>query len=164
MRRHCANWRFSRTAKENSQVKQRHGSSVLLSYSRNDNLLSGLAEIGLGVSVGVIWSEYSIVRTGCGPMNFSDTLERICYQGVIVLMSIALFNRIVARQPLEKTVEDSFGPLVDSTLLQVRLVEIAILVAVLGAFVALGVQYQSGANMDGMSGIDASFCRALRDP
>ena len=96
-------------------------------------------------------------------MNFSDTLERICYQGVIVLMAVALFNRIVTRQSLDRTVEDFLGPLLDSTLIQIRFAEITTVIAVLGAFVAQGVQYQSGANMDGLSGIDVSFCRALRD-
>ena len=143
--------------------RTQQSSTTALGYSRNDNLFSGLAEIGIGFAVGVMWSEYNIIQTGCGPLNFSDTLERICYQGVIVLMAVALFNRIVARQSLEKTVGDFFGPLLDSTLIQIRLAEIATAIAVVGAFIALGVQYQSGANMDGMSGIDISFCKAIRD-
>ena len=60
-----------------------------------DNWFSGLAEIGIGCSLGVLWSECSIFRTGCGPIQLSDKLERICYQGVIVVAGLALFNRIV---------------------------------------------------------------------
>lgn len=145
-----------------ARLPRRH--STTLHYSRReDNLFSGLAEIGMGFSVGVLWSEYSIIGTGCGPLGFSDTLERICYQGVIVLSGIALFNRIVTTKSLETTVDELFGPLLDVTLLQVRIAEYASALAVVGAIAALAVQYQSGANMSGLSGIDESLCRAIRD-
>lgn len=145
-----------------AHLPRRH--STTLHYSRReDNLFSGLAEIGMGFSVGVLWSEFSIIGTGCGPLQFSDTLERICYQGVIVLSGIALFNRIVTTKSLETTVDELFGPLLDVTLLQVRIAEYASALAVVGAIAALAVQYQSGANMSGLSGIDESLCRAIRD-
>jgi len=48
-------------------------------------------------------------------------------------------------------------------LIQVRIAEYASVVAVLGAFVALGFQEMRGSNMDGLSGIDVSMCRAIRD-
>ncbi|KAG7350492.1 hypothetical protein IV203_009852 [Nitzschia inconspicua] len=130
---------------------------------REDNLFSGLAEIGIGFSIGVLWSEYSVILTGCGPLNFSDALERVCYQGVIALSGVALFNRIVAGKSLELTVEEWFGPLLDTTLVQIRIAEYSSAMAVGGAFLTLAVQYQSGANMDGLSGIDVSLCRAIRD-
>ena len=134
----------------------------VLQYGRQeDNLFSGLAEIGLVFSIGVLWSEYSIMMTGCGPLNFSDFLERICYQGVIVLAGLALFNRIVTRSSLEETVNGYFGPLLDSTLWQLRAAEYVSALAVIGAFLALAVQYQSGANMQGLSGIDVGLCRAI---
>jgi hypothetical protein len=140
-------------------------STTLYNSRRDDILFSGLAEIGLGFSLGVLWSEYSIILTGCGPYNFSDFLERICYQGVIVLSGLALFNRIVTggRQGLDETIDDLFGPLQEWTLLQVKAAELAVTLAVLGAFIALAVQYQSGTNMDGLSGIDVGFCRAMAD-
>ena len=101
--------------------------------------------------------------TGCGPPNFSDTLERICYQGVIVVAGMALFNRIVTRKGLEESVVQVFGPLEYFTLIQVQIAEYASALAVIGAFVALGFQYSRGADMDGLSGIDVAMCRAIRD-
>lgn len=134
-------------------------------YSRpQDNLVSGVAEIGIGFALGVLWSESFIAFTGCGPTNFSDALERICYQGVIVLAGAALFNRIVTGgKGLEKSAEDFFGPLESFTLIQVLIAEYASALAVIGAFVALGLQYSRGTSMDGLSGIDVDMCRAIRD-
>jgi hypothetical protein len=126
--------------------------------------VSGIAEISFAFSLGVLWSEYSIILTGCGPANFSDTLERICYQGVIVSSGLALFNLIVTSgKSLETTSDEFFGPLENLTLWQVRVAELASASAVLGAFVALGLQYYRSANIDGLSGIDVGMCRALRD-
>lgn len=129
-----------------------------------DSLFSGIAEIGMGFSVGVLYSEYFIILTGCGPPNFGDTLERICYQGVIALAGIALFNRIVTQfsYGLEGTVNDLFGPLQPSTLWQVKVAEYLSAAAVIGAFVALEVQINRGTLMDGLSGIDIDMCRAMR--
>lgn len=129
-----------------------------------DNLVAGISEIGFGFSLGVLWSEYSIVLTGCGPLDFSDTLERICYQGVIALAGTALFNRIVTGgKGLDTSGDELFGPLEEFTLFQVRWAEYASVAAVIGAFVALGFQYSRGGNLDGLSGIDVSMCRAIRD-
>jgi hypothetical protein len=150
----------------NSYSKPAHStnSRVVCALARQDNLVSGLAEISFAFSLGVLWSEFSIIQTGCGPLDFSDTLERICYQGVIASSGIAVFNRIVTRGSLKDTSEEFFGPLEDSTLWQVQAAEYSSALAVLGAFAALGVQtYIRGANMDGLSGIDVELCRAIRD-
>lgn len=141
----------------------KHPVHVLQNYFRpQDNLFSGIAEIGMGFSLGVLYSEYFIIMTGCGPLNFSDTLERICYQGVIVYAGLALFNRIVTRSGLDDTVNEMFGPLQESTLWQVQLAEYLSAAAVVGAIVALQVQTTKGVSMDGLSGIDVSMCRAIR--
>lgn len=135
-------------------------------YSRpEDNLVSGVAEISFACSLGVLWSEYSIISTGCGPANFSDALERICYQGVIASAGVALFLRIVTGgDSLETTVENALYPLEGPTLIQVRIAEYFSALSVLGAFVSLGYQsYVRGANMEGLSGIDVSMCRAIQD-
>ena len=142
-------------------TKRKHYTSI---HARSeDNLVSGIAEIGIGFSLGVLWSEYSIIVTGCGPLNFSDTLERICYQGVILISGLAVFNRIVTGKGLDDSSLDFFGPLEDFTLIQVRIAEYASLLAVLGAFVALAFQESRGVDMDGLSGIDVEMCRAWRD-
>lgn len=135
--------------------------SRLYAARPQDNLVAGIAEIGFAFSLGVLWSEYSVALTGCGPTNFSDTLERICYQGVIVFAGVALFNRIVKGTNLAVSSEEFFGPLEEFTLVQVRISEWASALAVVGAFLALAFQYSRGAHMDGMSGIDESMCRAL---
>jgi hypothetical protein len=132
-------------------------------YRPQDSLVAGVAEISMGCSLGVLWSEYAVMTTGCGPLNFSDTLERICYQGVLVAAGMALFQRIVTQNDLAATCSDYFGELLESTIMQVRLSEFLSLLAVVGAFVALAVQSASGAQMDGMSGIDIELCRAIRD-
>ena len=95
------------------------------SYRPQDSLFSGIAEFGIGCSIGVLYSESFIIMTGCGPLNFSDTLERISYQGVIVFAGLALFNRIVTQFnfSLGETINDQFGPLQKSTLVQVNVAE-----------------------------------------
>jgi len=131
-----------------------------------DNLIGGISQITFGFCLGVLFSEYAIITTGCGPSNFSDTLERISYQGVIVSSGLALFNRIVYRTELATTCDEMFGgiePLRVDTLWQVRVVEWTSALAVGGAFVALAVQDERGAVMDGLSGIDVDMCRAIRE-
>jgi len=134
-----------------------------------DSLFSGIAEIGMGFSIGVLYSEYFIITTGCGPPNFGDTLERICYQGVIIFAGLALFNRIIVFSQLDNnissvgdTIDYQFGPLQKSTLWQIDVAEYLSFTAVLGAVVALEIQLQNGVSMDGLSGIDINMCRAIR--
>ena len=153
---------FDKRSKKNVHTHPVH---VLRDYYRpQDSLFSGIAEIGMGFSIGVLYSEYFIIMTGCGAPNFGDTLERICYQGVIVFAGLALFNRIVTqfRSSLGDTVNDIFGPLQTSTIWQVRVAEYLSAIAVLGAFVALQIQYSKDVSMDGLSGIDINMCRAIR--
>ena len=143
----------------------RHGTS--LCFARHDNLVSGLAEISIGFSLGVLWSEFAVITTACGPLNFSDTLERICYQGVILTAGLSLFTKIVTmgQQDLTTYVCDEYfgGTLTDATVIQVRAAEWLAIVAVVGAFVSLGSQIAHGEQMDGLSGINTELCRAVRD-
>ena len=150
---------------------QRNGSALsrqtALSLARYDNLVSGVAEISIGFSLGVLWSEYAVVTTSCGPLNFSDTLERICYLGVILTAGLSLFTRIVTigNQDLTTYVCDDYfgGTLAEATVLQVRAAERLSILAVAGAFVSLGFQIANGEQMDGLSGINTELCRAVRD-
>jgi len=138
-----------------------------LPLARYDNLVSGVAEISIGFALGVLWSEYAVITTGCGPLNFSDILERICYQGVILSAGASLFTRIVTGGKDFTTfiTEDYFGEgmLAEATLVQVRAAEWLSILAVVGAFAALAVQILNGEQMDGLSGIDVEMCRAVRD-
>ena len=138
-----------------------------LSFARYDNLISGLAEISIGFSLGVLWSELAVITSGCGPLNFSDTLERICYQGVILTAGLSLFTRIVTigEQDLTTYVCDEYfgGSLAEATVIQVRAAEWLSILAVVGAFVSLGFQIAHGEQMDGLSGINTELCRAVRD-
>jgi len=134
-----------------------------LSYSRYDNLVAGIAEISLGTSFGVLWSEYAVLTTGCGPLHLSDGLERFCYQALIVAAGFVLFTRIVTQKDLVSLSQDVYGELQEFTLIQVRAAEWLSLLAVLGAFVALASQMYNGEQMDGLSGIDVQMCRAIRD-
>ena len=139
-----------------------HNTMLKYAFRPQDNLFAGIAEIGMGFSVGVLYSEYSILLTKCGPPDLSDFLERICYQGVIVYAGLALFLRIVTGNGLEATAENCYGPLLTSTRIQLNIAEILSFLAVLGAVVVLVAQTKSGVSMDGLSGIDINFCRAVR--
>lgn len=132
-------------------------------YARNDNLVAGIAEMSVGTSLGVLWSEFAIIATGCGPVNFSDSLERFCYQAVIVAAGLVIFTRIVTGRNMAAFSQDVFGELQDFTLVQIKLAEWLSLAAVLGALVALGFQMMHGQQMDGLSGIDVQQCRAIRE-
>uniref|UniRef100_A0A7S2XLY7 Uncharacterized protein n=1 Tax=Attheya septentrionalis TaxID=420275 RepID=A0A7S2XLY7_9STRA len=135
-----------------------------LKLTRYDNLVSGVAEISMGTALGVLWSEYAILTTGCGPVDLSDGLERFCFQAVIAFGAIMIFSRIIFSKDLEAVTQNYFDyTLEDSTMIQVRWAEWLTLVSILGAFVALFVQFSMGANMDGMSGIDVGMCRALQE-
>ena len=46
-------------------------------------------------SVGTLWSEYSVITTGCGPFQLPDSLERGCYLGTLVVAGLSVFMRIV---------------------------------------------------------------------
>ena len=154
---------------------QRHPTSTVLwnSYRPQDSFFSGVAEIGIAFALGVVYSEYWIIRTGCGPPNFNDTLERICYQGVLIYAGLALFHRIVSStggtssngwrsRSVRETMEEEFGPLLSTTLWQMEIAEYSSALAVLGAVVALVFQYNNNVSMDGFSGIDTNMCRAIR--
>lgn len=132
-----------------------------LHYSRYDSLVAGIAEISLGASLGVLWSEYAILTTACGPSNLSDGLERFCYQVVIVAAGVCLLLRILGKD-ICSTVSDEV-PLENTTLWQVRWAEWLNLLAVVGALVALGSQIYNGTTMDGLSGINTEMCRSMQD-
>ena len=106
-----------------------------------------------------------MITSGCGPLNFSDTLERICYQGVILTAGLSLFTRIVTIGDLTSYVCDEYfgGSLAEATVVQVRAAELLSMLAVVGAFVSLGFQIAHGEQMDGLSGINIELCRAVRD-
>lgn len=157
------------------EPQQRHPTSTVLwnSYRPQDSFFSGVAEIGIAFALGVVYSEYWIIRTGCGPPNFNDTLERICYQGVLIYAGLALFHRIVSStggtssngwrsRSVRETMEQEFGPLLSTTLWQMEIAEYSSALAVLGAVVALVLQYNNQQTMDGLSGIDINMCRAIR--
>lgn len=133
--------------------------------SRYDNLVAGVAEISIGTSLGTLWSELTVAATGCGPLNLSDGLERLCYQGVIVFAGYVIFARIVSGMGQVELCRDYFGrgALAPTTLWQVRIAEWMALSAVAGAVIALLLQMGSGGQMDGLTGIDVEMCRALRD-
>ena len=46
-------------------------------------------------SVGTLWSEYSVMTTGCGPFQLPDSLKRGCYLGTLVVAGLSVFMRIV---------------------------------------------------------------------
>lgn len=111
-------------------------------------------------SLCTMWSEYSVLTTGCGPMQLSDTLERGCYLGVLFVAGLSVFVRIVSGG---QSLSDVYKNSIDNNCYPYfTLVESLSLVAVLGAFVALGMQSIKGEQMDGLSGINIDMCRAIQ--
>jgi hypothetical protein len=111
-------------------------------------------------SLCTIWSEYSVLTTGCGPMELSDTLERGCYLGVLFVAGLSVFVRIVSggqslSDVYKNNIDNNFNP-------YFMLVESLSLVAVMGAFIALALQSIKGEQMDGLSGINVDMCRAIQ--
>jgi len=137
--------------------------SSRLNIARNDNLVSGIAEISIGASIGVLWSEVAVLATGCGPTGLSDNLERLCYLIVIVSSSTVAFCRIAFGQGPVRIAEDALGYLEGSTTVQVRVAEWLGVLAILGALAALSSQVYHGSRMDGLSGIDIQMCKAVRE-
>jgi len=137
--------------------------SSRLNIARNDNLVSGIAEISIGGSIGVLWSELAVLATGCGPTGLSDNLERLCYLIVIASSGAVAFCRIAFGQGPVRIAEDALGYLEGSTTVQVRVAEWLGVLAILGALLALGSQVYHGARMDGLSGIDIQMCKAVRE-
>ena len=157
-------WRSEEViVKENEKNRLGCSKCRLMMSPRDNNLVAGIAEISMGFSVGVLYSEMSILSSGCGPMNFSDTLERICYEGVILFAGSSIFSRIAFQKDLVRLTEDYFPYLEPFTLAQVRFAEILSLLGVIGAFAALFLQIYNGEQLDGLSGINIEMCRALRD-
>lgn len=111
-------------------------------------------------SLCTIWSEYSVLTTGCGPMQLSDTLERGCYLGVLFVAGLSVFVRIVSggqslSDVYKNNIDNNFHP-------YFMLVESLSLLAVMGAFIALALQSIKGEQMDGLSGINVDMCRAIQ--
>ena len=144
----------------------------MMIIDRSFLLLVSLASMSMAASLGVFWSEWAVLQTGCGPMSMPDWLERSCYLGVLVVSGISVFTRIVLA--FDETQEGGLAYLLlldgtsDSgrttkTQSTIRLVlqtaEYLALLAVLGAVLVLGNQVLNGESMDGMSGIDLDKCR-----
>ena len=139
--------------------------STQLFEARYDNLVAGIAEVSMGLSIGTIFSESSVVSTGCGPVELLDSLERLCYVGVLAFSGCSLFTRIVQGTSLTKFVcQDYFGDtLLKSTVVQVRIAEWLSNTAILAAFLVVFLRIIQGDRMDGLSGIDVEMCRAIRE-
>ncbi|KAL7542702.1 hypothetical protein ACHAXR_011995 [Thalassiosira sp. AJA248-18] len=109
--------------------------------------------------------------TGCGPRLLPDAVERGCYLGVLVIAGSSVFIRIVTGgnglavvigNVGMKSDDGSSSANDDNLVLQIKLVEWLSLLAVAGAFVALGSQTINGEQMDGLSGINEDMCREIQ--
>lgn len=151
--------------RRSTQTKNSFRSSVRLRghASSQNTLVTGIADVGSVCSLCVLWSEFSIVTTGCGPYELPDWLERFSYQGVIAVAGAVVFNRIVTGNELGNTTKSTLGSLDKTSMWKVRAAEWLSLLSTIGAFVALGIQYAVGTNMDGLSGIDVDMCRSMQE-
>lgn len=119
-------------------------------------------------SVGTLWSEYSVITTGCGPFQLSDSLERSCYLGTLVVAGLSVFARIVTRKSMSDFIshfvngDKRIGDDMPFSLGLIQIAENVSLFAVLMAFISLGVQEYKGERMDGLSGINIDMCRATQ--
>jgi hypothetical protein len=105
----------------------------------------------------VLWSETAVILSGCGPVELSDAFERTSYWLVLIVAGCCWFCRIAFSQ--------SMGTVLDldpSTTKLVQVAEMISYISVLGAVLALLSQAIQGTQMDGLSGIDIEYCRALQ--
>jgi hypothetical protein len=98
-----------------------------------------------------------------------DIIERISYQALIFVSSVAWFIRIVFQQSLT-TFMTQRGFLVTNdddahqwSILALRLAELLAYLSVVLAFIVLWKQVQDNVALDGLSGINVEACRARRD-
>lgn len=131
-----------------------------------DNLLLPTATFLLAsasASICTLWSEYSVLTTGCGPRSLPDALERGCYLSVLVVSGVSVFVRIVTGgQSLSEIYNNNTSESDMNYNLYVNLVENLSMLAVVGAFAALAAQSINGEQMDGLSGINVEMCRAIQ--
>ena len=132
----------------------------------DDNLLLPTAAFLFAstfASICTIWSEFSVVMTGCGPPSLSDAIERNAYLSVIVVAGSSVFVRIVSGgKSLSQIYANNTSKSDMNYSLYVNFVEILSLLAVVGAFVALAAQSLNGERMDGLSGVNIDMCRAIQ--
>lgn len=101
-----------------------------------------------------LWSEASVILTGCGPLVTNDVVERASYWIVLLVAGSCWFCRLAFGQSLSTILNlDSEKPLL-------LVAEILAYVAVLGSIVALSSQTVQGAQMDGLSGINIEYCQS----
>jgi len=126
-------------------------------------LTYSLSVATLLASIGTIYSEITVIQTGCGPPLLPDIVERSCYLGVLVIAGLSVFLRIVTGSGVADAIIINTQDDKDIISLQLfRLVEYLSLLAVLGAFISLGSQTINGEQMDGMSGINVEMCKAIQ--
>ena len=158
--------RHSAPTKTTTLWLNNHGDDVNV-----NNLLVPISSILSVASLGTLWSEYSVILTGCGPRSLPDVVERSCYLGALVGAGSSVFLRIVSGNGLATVIESSIekkrpdGAAKDTSgiVLQImRAAEYLSFMTIVGAFVALGSQTIHGEQMDGMSGINIDMCKAMQ--
>ena len=166
-----ANHRHQLLLLKNNKVVHVHKATRLILKSNNNGndgvnnitrsvLTYTLSVAALLASIGTIYSEVSVIQTGCGPPLLNDIIERSCYLGVIVISGLSVFLRIVTGSGLADAIINTQDDKISLQLF--RLVEYLSLLAVLGAFISLGSQTINGEQMDGMSGINVEMCKAIQ--
>jgi hypothetical protein len=137
--------------------------TTALRSTQTDRLVAGTSCLTLLSSSVVIWSEASVILSGCGPLQLSDTIERACYLMVLSVASICWFCRLAFQRSVDgiileqQTADAAIQPEILTQL--IRIAEAFCYIAVLGAVLALLVQVLNGAQMDGLSGIDVQLCQ-----
>ena len=159
---------------KNSNVVYVHKATrIILKSNNNGNdgnisnkgrsvLTYSLSVAALLASIGTIYSELSVIQTGCGPSLLPDIIERSCYLGVLVIAGLSVFLRIVTGSGLADSIINTQDDKDIISLQLFRSVEYLSLLAVFGAFISLGSQTINGEQMDGMSGINVEMCKAIQ--
>ena len=121
--------------------------------------LAGAGAVGIVSSLGVLWSEFAVATTGCGPAELPDPLERASYLVVLVFAGAGVFSRTAFACSATAWVERATTA-TSASLAWIRAAEMLALAAVAGALVALEAQVLSGQNIwrGGLAGIDPLYC------
>lgn len=131
----------------------------------------GVSIIGIFTSLVLLWSEYSIVTTRCGPSLLPDVVERSSYISIFILASGSNLSRIIFGSSLNNLLfgEDIYCERNSSIVLQKKvfgIMEAMVITSVFLTFAVLAYQCLNGDAFSpsaGMSGINVQWCKLVNE-
>ena len=131
----------------------------------------GVSIIGIFTSLVLLWSEYSIVTTRCGPPLLPDAVEKSSYISIFILASGSNLSRIIFGSSLNNLLfgEDIYCERNSSIVLQKKvfgIMEAMVITSVFLTFAVLAYQCLNGdafSPSSGMTGINVQWCKLVNE-